>query len=122
MGGDLSIGDNSGLSSTVIICKDRIEIRNNVNIGSGTMILDTNMHSTDWRIRADRCKDSPEKAAKAPVVLEDNVFVGARCIIGKGVTIGTCSMISAGSVVVKDIPANCIAGGNPCRVIKVIEK
>ena len=117
-GGILCIGDNSGLSSTVIICKDRIEIGNNVNIGAGTMIFDSNMHSTDWRIRADRRKDCPEKAAKAPVVIEDNVFIGARCIIGKGVTIGTCSMIAAGSVVVKDIPANCIAGGNPCKVIK----
>lgn len=117
-GGQLSIGNNTGLSSTVIICKERIIIGENVNIGAGCLILDSNMHSTDWRVRADRKKDRPEKAAKAPVVIEDNVFIGARSIINKGVTIGRCSMIAAGSVVVKDIPANCIAGGNPCKVIK----
>ena len=80
------------------------------------------MHSTDWRVRADRYLDIPNKAAKAPVVIEDNVFIGARCIINKGVRIGEKTMIAAGSVVVKDIPANCIAGGNPCKVIKYIDE
>ena len=94
----------------------------NVNIGAGCLILDSNMHSTDWRVRADRKNDRPEKAAKAPVIIEDNVFIGARSIINKGVTIGRCSMVAAGSVVVKDIPANCIAGGNPCKVIKYISE
>lgn len=117
-GGELTIGDNSGLSSSVIICKERVSIGSNVNIGAGCLILDTNMHSTDWRIRADRSLDRPDKADKKPVIIEDNVFIGARCIIGKGVTIGHCSMIAAGSVVIKDIPANCIAAGNPCKVVK----
>ena len=117
-GGELIIGDNSGISSTVIICKESIKIGSNVNIGAGCLILDTNMHSTDWRIRAERDKDRPENAKKKPIVIEDNVFIGARCIIGKGVTIGSCTMIAAGSVVTSDIPANCIAGGNPCVVLK----
>lgn len=119
-GSKFSIGDNSGMSSVSIICKERITIGENVNIGAGCLILDSNMHSTDWRVRANRKMDSPQKAAKAPIIIEDNVFIGARCIITKGVTIGRCSMIAAGSVVVKDIPANCIAGGNPCKVIKYI--
>ena len=46
------------------------------------------------------------------------MFVGARSIILKGVTIGEHSIIAAGSVVTTDIPADCIAGGNPCKVIK----
>lgn len=119
-GGSLCIGQNTGISSTVIICKERITIGENVNIGAGCLILDSNMHSTDWHVRSDRKNDKPEKAAKAPVTIEDNVFIGARSIVNKGVTIGRCSMIAAGSVVVKDIPANCIAGGNPCKVIKYI--
>lgn len=118
--GKLIIEDNAGISSSVIICKDSITIGKNVNIGAGCLILDTNMHSTDWHIRTDRSLDKPEKAKKAPVVIGDNAFIGARCIICKGVTIGEKTMIAAGSVVVKDIPANCIAGGNPCKVIKVI--
>lgn len=56
----------------------------------------------------------------APIVIEDYVFVGAKSIILKGVTIGEKSVIAAGSVVVDDIPANCIAGGNPCKVIKYL--
>lgn len=54
----------------------------------------------------------------APIVVEDDVWVGAHSIILKGVTIGARSIIGAGSVVTKSIPADCVAAGNPCRVIK----
>ena len=54
----------------------------------------------------------------ADVTLERNVWVGTGAIILKGVTIGENSVIAAGSVVVHDIPPNCVAGGNPARVIK----
>ncbi len=87
--------------------------------GGGTYINDSNHHSTDWRDRADRKLDV-QNAKTAPIVIGDYVFIGARCMILKGVTIGEKSIIAAGSVVVKDIPANCIAGGNPCKVIKVL--
>ena len=82
--------------------------------------MDTNFHSTDWRKREHREEDVAD-AKTAPVVIEDYVFIGARGIICKGVRIGEHSIIAAGSVVVKDIPANCIAGGNPCKVIKYFE-
>ena len=117
-GGVLLIGDGSGISSSTIICKEHIEIGKNVNIGAGCLILDSNMHSADWRIRANRENDCPENATKKPIYIEDNVFIGAQSIICKGVRIGAKTMIAAGSVVVKDIPANCIAGGNPCIVLK----
>lgn len=113
----LIIGDNTGMSNTVIQCWNHIEIGNNVKIGAGSMIMDTNFHSLDWKLRMDKSTDCIN-AAKAPVILKDNVFVGSRSMILKGVTIGENSIIAAGSVVVKDIPANCIAGGNPCVVIK----
>lgn len=54
----------------------------------------------------------------APIVIEDDVWVGAHSFILKGVTIGARSIIGAGSVVTKNIPADCVAAGNPCRVIK----
>ena len=50
------------------------------------------------------------------------MFVGTNCIICKGVAIGDRSIISAGSVVVKDVPTDCIVGGNPAKVIKYINK
>lgn len=64
-----------------------------------------------------RCS-SNEGTKSAPVVIEDDVWVGAHCIILKGVTIGARSVIGAGSVVTKSIPADCVAAGNPCKVIK----
>ena len=116
-GGRLVIGDYVGLSNTVIYCDKEITIGNSVNIGAGTMIFDTNFHSTDWRDRENRRSDTVNRQSK-PVHICDCVFIGARTIICKGVTIGDRSMIAAGSVVVKDIPADELWGGNPAKFIK----
>ena len=56
------------------------------------------------------------------ITIGQNVWFGARCIVLKGVTIGDNSVIAAGSIVVKSIPANCVAAGNPARVVKEIGK
>lgn len=56
-----------------------------------------------------------------PIKIEDNVWIGGGAIILPGVTIGRNSVIGAGSVVTRSIPADCVAVGNPCRVIKHIE-
>jgi acetyltransferase-like isoleucine patch superfamily enzyme len=53
-----------------------------------------------------------------PITVGDNVWIGAGCSILPGVTIGDNAVIGAGSVVVKDIPANVLAVGNPCKVIR----
>ncbi len=118
-GATLQIGDFTGVSSTTILVNNSVVIGNHVNIGGGSFINDSNHHSTDWRDRVDRKLDK-QNAKTAPIVIGDCVFIGARCIILKGVTIGEKSIIAAGSVVVKDIPANCVAGGNPCKVIKFL--
>lgn len=116
----LIIGDNSGINGTLLYCSSHIEIGNHVKIGGGTRIFDTNFHSLDWRLRRDIRTDIDTRCS--PIKIEDDVFIGAGCIIEKGVTIGARSIIAAGSIVVKDIPSDCIAGGNPCKVIKYIEK
>ena len=51
-------------------------------------------------------------------MIEDDVWIGAQSIILKGVTIGARSIIGAGSVVTKSIPSDCIAAGNPCKILK----
>ena len=56
----------------------------------------------------------------APVTIGDNVWLGGNVIVAPGVTIGENTVVGAGSVVTKDIPANVIAAGNPCRVIREI--
>ncbi len=115
----LKIGYQSGLTNSVIQCHEHIEIGNYVNIGAGCMIFDTNFHSTDWRLREDRRADV-ENAVTKKVVIENYVFIGARSIISKGVTIGEHSIVAVGSVVVKSIPPNEIWGGNPAKFISKI--
>ena len=66
-------------------------------------------------------RTSNEGTKSAPIEIEDDVWVGAHSIILKGVTIGARSIIGAGSVVTKSIPADCVAAGNPCKVIKQYE-
>ena len=115
-GAYLAIGDNVGLNGVLIVCKEHIEIGKYVNIGGGTRIYDTNFHNLNWKER--RVPTLNTIAKTAPVIIEDDVFIGTNCIVSKGVRIGARSIIAAGSVVVKDVPADSVAGGNPCKVIK----
>lgn len=122
-GAKLVIGDNTGMSQVAINCREQIIIGSNVTIGAGVLIIDSNFHSIDWETRRDWQTDK-QNTKNAPVYIEDDVFIGTRTIVNKGVKIGARSIIAAGSVVVSDIPCDCIAGGNPCKVIKslLIEK
>jgi acetyltransferase-like isoleucine patch superfamily enzyme len=119
-GAKLTIGDKSGCSQTSIYCKTSITIGNYVNIGAGSLIIDSDFHSLYWKHHENRGVDAIN-AKSLPVIINDYVFIGARTIICKGVTIGARSIIAAGSVVNKNIPDDCIAGGNPCKIIKYIE-
>lgn len=112
----LTIGNNVGISGSTLNCTTSIIIGNNTNIGSGCIISDTDSHPIHWLTR----RNNSEPAPKAPIVIGNDVFIGARCIILKGVTIGDGAVIGAGSVVAKDIPPRVIACGNPVRVIKEI--
>lgn len=124
----LFIGNNCGLSSTVLWVKEKMNIGNNVLIGGGCIIMDNDCHSIDYKLRNSNVRNDEtqridsENTKSSPVIIEDNVLVGARCIILKGVTIGARSVIGAGSVVTQSIPCDSIAAGNPCKVIKKIEQ
>lgn len=117
-GATLTIGNNVGMSSTRLWIHESARIGNNVKIGGCVLITDTDAHPMDYMAR----RSSNEGTKSAPVVIEDDVWVGAHCIILKGVTIGARSIIGAGSVVTKSIPADCVAAGNPCKVIKSLNK
>lgn len=112
----LQIGDNSGFNGVLLYSAEQIVIGNNVKVGGGTRIFDTDFHPLDYVAR----RTTIEGKKTAPVVIEDDVFIGTNCIIGKGVHIGARSIIAAGSVVVKDIPADEIWGGNPAKYIKKV--
>ena len=119
-GAELIIGKNVGMSQAAIICHHSITIGDNVKIGGGVKIYDTNFHSLNPEIRRIREWDMREKKCR-PVVIEHDAFIGAGAIILSGVTIGENSIVAAGSVVSKSIPANEIWGGNPARFIKKVE-
>lgn len=55
-----------------------------------------------------------------PVIIGNNVWIGGRAVINPGVTIGDNAVIASGSVVVKNVPANAVVGGNPARIIKML--
>lgn len=114
----LVIGNYCGISQSSIYCKNEIVIGNHVNIGADCLIMDSNFHSLDWKIRAS--SEDTKNCISKPIHIEDHVFIGARSVICKGVIIGARSIIASGSVVTKSVPADCIAGGNPCKVIKQI--
>lgn len=120
----IEIGDRVGISSACLWAKERITIGNDVNIGGDCLIMDNDAHPHDFQQRRAifEIEVGPEEYLKtiptAPIQIDDDVWIGARCQILKGVHIGARSIIAAGSIVTKDIPSDVIAGGNPCRVIK----
>lgn len=114
--GRLTIGDNSGLNGVYIYCSTSVTIGNWVKIGGGTMIIDSDFHPLSFEKRRYGFEGTKSKS----VFIDDDVFVGAHCIICKGVSIGKHSIVAAGSVVVKDIPSNEVWGGNPAKFIRKI--
>lgn len=121
----ITIGNHVGMSSPCIWIRTKLAVGDHVKIGGNCLILDTDTHQIDYLVRRGRktvTPDDPKTTIQSvPVTIEDDVWIGANCIILKGVTIGARSVIGAGSVVSKSIPADCIAVGNPCKVIKEVK-
>lgn len=111
-GGVLDIGPrclvNFGCS---LVATELVRLGADCHIGPYTMMLDNDYH----RVEPERRLERPESA---PIVLEDNVWVGVRSIIMAGVTIGAGSCVAAGSVVTKDVAPRTLVGGVPARVIR----
>lgn len=120
-GAELIIGDNVGMSSPTIWVRKSLKIGNNVNLGGGTTVMDSDAHSLNYLHRRKGTIDMANRVDKE-IVIDDDVLIGAYSIILKGVHIGARSVIGAGSVVAKDIPADCIATGNPAKVIRYINQ
>lgn len=112
-GAVIAIGDHVGISGASICAATRVTLGNHVLLGADVVITDTDFHP----LHRERRYASIRGAQHAPVTIGDDVFVGARSIVLKGVTIGAGAAIGAGSVVTRDVPAGAIAAGNPARVI-----
>ncbi|NLF74445.1 MAG: acyltransferase, partial [Chloroflexi bacterium] len=117
-GARLVIGRGFGMTGGTICVEESITIGDDVWVGANTTITDTDFHPLDLAARLAR----PLDGATAPVVIEDGVFIGMQSLVLKGVTIGECSVIGAGSVVTSDIPPGVIAAGNPARVIRPLDR
>ena len=110
----LEIGNDVGFSNCTIIVKKRVTIGDNVLIGGGTLICDSDLHSLDSEQRANKKEDVLTKE----IIIGNSSFIGGGVTILKGVVIGENSIIGACSVVSKDVSNNSIFAGNPSKLIK----
>ena len=110
---DLRLGNNSGVGVNALIgpC---VTIGNDVMMGPDCMLFTTNHGMANLSVPMWRQKSS----APAPIVIGDDVWIGARVIILGGVHVGNGSVIGAGSVVTKDVEPYSVVGGNPAKLIR----
>ena len=114
----IKIGDNCSLNGTVIHSRIAVIIGDSCMFGPGVVILDNDSHNTSIDPECRR----KGKISESPVIIGNNVWVGMRSIIMKGVQIGDNSIIAAGSIVTKSVPSNSLFGGNPATFIKKLEE
>ncbi len=129
--GKIKIGNYNWASLRLqIVCAQSVEIGNYCMIARDVFICDTDEHPIDPDLRLTYAqkffKDHkpPERyegVASAPIKIGNNVWLCERVMILKGVTIGDNSIIAAGSLVVRDIPPNCVAAGYPAMVTRKLK-
>jgi hypothetical protein len=110
---EIVIGANAAMSGATICAQERIELGARVVIGANSTIVDTDFHGLEPGRRF-------EPGIAAPVVIEDDVFIGTQVLVLKGARIGRGAVIGAGSVVAGEIPPGMVAAGNPARVIRPV--
>ena len=111
-GGSLKIGDRTFINSGVSICaQTSVEIGADCAIGNHTLIMDTDFHVIG---DINRCP------AAVPVLIEDEVWLGARVTVLKGVRIGRGAVVAAGAVVTRDVAPYTLVGGVPARPIRTL--
>lgn len=117
-GARIVLKDKAQLNGTTVVSAVSVTIGERVMVGTDTIIFDTDLHSIAPEGRT-RHRDKVKHKA---VEISDDVWIGSRCIILKGVTIGRGSVIGAGSVVVSDVPSMTVFAGNPAKMVKSIDE
>lgn len=107
----LVIGNNSGIGINCVI-GEAVTIGNNVMMGPECLVYTVNHKFNQETLKYEGFTDI------RPVSIEDDVWLGARCTILPGVTIGKGTTVGANSVVTKDVPSYCVVAGNPAKVVK----
>lgn len=110
-GAQILLARRVGLSGAVLCAGKSIEIGESTILGSGVMLIDNDFHAPEG---AWEWADDFQTGAR-PIKVGRGVFIGARALVLKGVTIGDRAVIGAGAVVTRDVPAGQVAAGNPAR-------
>ncbi len=105
----VDLADNVGISGSNLVCCNRISIGEYTIIGPGTLIYDSEGHDYSPEVGWSQRKVRTGR----PIQIGKKCFIGARCIIMSGVSIGDNCVIAAGSVITQDVPAGHKASGNP---------
>lgn len=113
----IRVGNNVAFNGTSISARKGIEIGDGTIFSPNVIVIDSDFHAP-WPPENRTFNPAPERDEE--VFIGKNCWIGTNAIILKGVKIGDNSIIGAGSVVVKDIPENCIAAGNPAKVVKAL--
>ncbi|MEE4453963.1 acyltransferase [Novosphingobium resinovorum] len=114
----IDIGDDCGLSGTVVCAAKSITIGKRCLMGADVTIFDTDFHPHEPENR--RYAQPDWNAISAPVIIGDDVFIGTGAVIQKGVTIGDGAIVAARSVVLHDVPAKSVVAGVPAKVIRTL--
>lgn len=110
--GRIEIGDHTFINyGSSITARTSVKIGAHCFLGHYTFIMDNHQHDVVRHM---------ELPPSAPVIIEDNVWIGSKVVILPGVRIGCQAVIGAGSIVTRDIPPRCVAAGSPARVLRYL--
>lgn len=119
--GRLIIGNRTGMSHINITAMESVTLGDDILIGTNSIITDTDFHALNYDDRLKETRQGMRVGIRtAPVNICNGVFIGTRCIILKGITIGEGSVVGAGSVVSRNIPAGEIWAGNPAKFVRKV--
>lgn len=129
LGGSVTIGDNTYIGNSDLMASSSIKIGNNVIISDDCIIMDNNNHPVSMTKRNEMSESCDffgplwkwDRSESRALTIEDNVWIGKRAIILKGVTLGKGSIVGIGAVVTKDVAPGSVVGGNPARELKKLE-
>jgi len=110
----IRVGVDCGFTGATLVAAERIEIGDRVLVGANATIIDTDFHPLD----PVRRRASINAGASAPIVIEDDVFIGMNALVLKGVRLGTGCVVGAGSVVTEDVDPGATVAGNPATVTR----
>lgn len=115
VGSDVSFGEHT----TILTTKANVYLENHIMFGPGVTIVSGNHRINVLGKYMSEIADSmKEDTDDQDICIKNDVWIGCNAVILKGVTIGECAVIAAGSIVSKDVPPYAVVGGSPARVLK----